>query len=61
MAGPRELGKGRVFYTALGDWEGAWKDDRYRRHLLGGIEWTSRRHLHAGRNHRVLPGVRLKA
>jgi type 1 glutamine amidotransferase len=33
-------GRGRVFYTALGDWEETWKDPRYRRHLIGGIRWA---------------------
>jgi type 1 glutamine amidotransferase len=36
----KEHGKGRVFYTALGDWEGTWKDPRCRTHLVGGIQWT---------------------
>jgi uncharacterized protein len=35
-------GEGRVFYTALGDWEETWKDPRYRAHLLGGIRWAMR-------------------
>lgn len=33
-------GKGRVFYTALGDWEETWKDPRYRTHLIEGIRWA---------------------
>src|SRR5262249_59905975 len=33
-------GRGRVFYTALGDWEETWKDPRYRTHLIEGIRWT---------------------
>jgi len=33
-------GKGRVFYTALGDWEATWKDPRYRTHLIRGIQWA---------------------
>jgi type 1 glutamine amidotransferase len=33
-------GKGRVFYTALGDWEPTWKDPRYRTHLIKGIQWA---------------------
>jgi type 1 glutamine amidotransferase len=36
----KEHGKGRVFYTALGDWEETWKDPRYRTHLVGGIRWA---------------------
>jgi type 1 glutamine amidotransferase len=35
-------GKGRVFYTALGDWEETWKDPRYREHLTRGIRWAMR-------------------
>src|SRR5262249_1838354 len=35
-------GRGRVFYTALGDWEETWKDPRYRGHLTGGIRWAMR-------------------
>jgi type 1 glutamine amidotransferase len=33
-------GQGRVFYTALGDWEATWKDPRYQTHLIRGIQWT---------------------
>src|SRR3954471_15748145 len=36
----KEFGKGRVFYTALGDWEPTWKEPRYRMHLIGGIRWA---------------------
>ena len=36
----KEYGKGRVFYTALGDWEETWKDPRYRTHLIEGIRWA---------------------
>jgi uncharacterized protein len=39
----REHGKGRVFYTMLGDSEPVWKDERYRTHLLGGLKWTLER------------------
>lgn len=35
-------GQGRVFYTALGDWEPTWKDPRYRTHLIEGLRWTMR-------------------
>lgn len=35
-------GRGRVFYTALGDWDETWKDPRYRTHLIEGIRWTMR-------------------
>jgi type 1 glutamine amidotransferase len=40
MAWAKTYGKGRVFYTALGDWEETWKDPRYRTHLLQGIQWA---------------------
>lgn len=33
-------GTGRVFYTALGDWEETWKNPDYRTHLIEGIRWT---------------------
>jgi type 1 glutamine amidotransferase len=33
-------GKGSVFYTALGDWEETWKDQRYRTHLIQGMKWA---------------------
>jgi type 1 glutamine amidotransferase len=38
----RSHGQGRVFYTALGDWEQTWKDQRYQTHLINGIRWTMR-------------------
>lgn len=42
VAWTRTLGKGRVFYTALGDWEPTWIDPRYRTHLIEGIKWAMR-------------------
>jgi type 1 glutamine amidotransferase len=36
----RDYGKGRVFYTSLGHREDVLEADWYRRHLLGGIQWT---------------------
>jgi uncharacterized protein len=36
----RTFGDGRVFYTALGDWEQTWRDPRYRTHLTQGIFWA---------------------
>lgn len=36
----RSHGKGKVFYTALGHGDETWKDDRFRRHLLGAIRWS---------------------
>jgi type 1 glutamine amidotransferase len=38
----RPHGQGRVFYTALGDWEQTWRDPRYQMHLINGIRWTMR-------------------
>lgn len=43
VAWAKEFGRGRVFYTALGDWEPTWSDPRYRTHLIDGIKWTMRR------------------
>lgn len=40
LAWTRQHGKGRVFYTALGHDDAVWRDDRFRRHLLGGITWA---------------------
>jgi hypothetical protein len=39
----RTHGKGRVFYTMLGDSEPVWKDERYRAHLLEGVKWAMER------------------
>jgi type 1 glutamine amidotransferase len=36
----KPYGKGRVFYTMLGDSEPVWQDARYQRHLVEGIKWT---------------------
>lgn len=40
VAWARRFGRGRVFYTALGDWEPTWSDPRYRTHLIEGIRWA---------------------
>jgi type 1 glutamine amidotransferase len=42
IAWTKELGEGRVFYTALGDWETTWIDSRFRTHLIEGIKWAMR-------------------
>ena len=34
-----EEGEGRVFYTALGHFPGAYEDVRFLGHLYGGLEW----------------------
>ena len=40
LAWTRRYGKGRVFYTALGHSGEVWGDERFTRHLLGGILWA---------------------
>lgn len=40
VAWSHAYGKGRVFYTALGDWEPTWKNPGYRIHLIEGIRWA---------------------
>jgi uncharacterized protein len=40
LAWTRQHGKGRVFYTALGHDAAVWRDERFTRHLLGGITWA---------------------
>ncbi|MHC5065207.1 MAG: ThuA domain-containing protein [Planctomycetota bacterium] len=40
LAWCREYGEGRVFYTALGHGEEAWKEARFLRHLNAGIRWA---------------------
>jgi type 1 glutamine amidotransferase len=39
LAWIQEYGKGRVFYTALGHRDDVWKDERYQKHLLGGLRY----------------------
>lgn len=36
----QEYGKGRTFYTSLGHRKEVWKDERFQKHLLGGLKWT---------------------
>jgi uncharacterized protein len=38
----QEFGKGRSFYTSLGHRKEVWKDERFQKHLLGGLKWTLR-------------------
>ena len=40
VAWAKTFGEGRVFYTALGDWDQTWRDPRYRTHLIEGITWA---------------------
>jgi hypothetical protein len=42
LAWTREVGKGRVFYTALGHRDEVWQDERFQQHLLGGVKWAMR-------------------
>jgi uncharacterized protein len=42
MAWCHPYGEGRVFYTALGHGTPTWSDERFHRHLLGGILWAMR-------------------
>lgn len=36
----REEGKGRVFYTSFGHQDSVWKDERFQKHLFGGLNWA---------------------
>jgi type 1 glutamine amidotransferase len=36
----KEYGKGKVFYTSLGHREDVWENQRYQKHVLGGIRWA---------------------
>jgi type 1 glutamine amidotransferase len=36
----KEYGKGKVFYTSLGHREDVWENQRYQKHILGGIRWA---------------------
>ncbi len=40
LAWTREAGRGRVFYTALGHRPEVWEDERFLRHVRGGILWA---------------------
>jgi type 1 glutamine amidotransferase len=40
LAWVQEYGKGRVFYTALGHRAEVWKDERFQKHLVGGLRWV---------------------
>lgn len=43
----RTEGEGRVFYTSLGHRPEVWRDERFLRHLDGGIAWATKRELPA--------------
>ena len=36
----REEGKGKVFYTSLGHKKEVWEDERFQKHLVGGLKWA---------------------
>lgn len=42
LAWVQEYGKGRTFYTALGHRDEVWKDERFQKHLLGGLRFLLR-------------------
>lgn len=37
----QEYGKGKSFYTSLGHRKDVWKDERFQKHLLGGLKWAT--------------------
>jgi type 1 glutamine amidotransferase len=36
----KEYGKGKIFYTSLGHRREVWKDERFQKHLFGGLNWA---------------------
>jgi type 1 glutamine amidotransferase len=36
----RTEGKGKVFYTSFGHDQKVWKDERFQKHLFGGLKWA---------------------
>jgi type 1 glutamine amidotransferase len=36
----KDFGQGKVFYTTLGHREDVWENERYQKHILGGIKWA---------------------
>lgn len=36
----KEAGKGRTFYTSFGHRKEVWKDERFQKHLVGGLRWA---------------------
>jgi type 1 glutamine amidotransferase len=37
----REEGKGKVFYTAFGHDPKVWQDEKFQKHLFGGLKWAT--------------------
>ena len=42
VAWTRQYGKGRVYYNGLGHDDWVWKDERYQKMLVNGIQWAMR-------------------
>lgn len=40
LAWTHQYGKGRVFYTALGHRDEVWKDERFQKHIVGGLRYV---------------------
>ena len=40
IAWGQDYGKGRSFYTSLGHRKEVWKDERFQKHLIGGLKWA---------------------
>jgi uncharacterized protein len=43
LAWARLYGAGRVFYTALGHRPEVWRDERFLKHVVGGLDWATGR------------------
>jgi type 1 glutamine amidotransferase len=41
IAWGQEFGKGKAFYTSLGHRKEVWKDERFQKHLFGGLKWAT--------------------
>jgi type 1 glutamine amidotransferase len=41
IAWGQEYGKGKSFYTSLGHRKEVWKDERFQKHLFGGLKWAT--------------------
>jgi type 1 glutamine amidotransferase len=41
IAWVQEFGKGKCFYTSLGHRKEVWKDERFQKHLIGGLKWAT--------------------
>jgi type 1 glutamine amidotransferase len=43
IAWAQSYGSGRAYYNALGHFSETWRDERFRRQILGAIRWAARR------------------